>query len=552
MRGLNKARGLGMIIMVLGAMPAFAGGEGGRAPDRVTLQLKWTHAFQFAGYYAALEKGYYREAGLDVTIVEATPGVDPIKNVLEGRAQFGVGTSSLLLERGAGRPVVALAVIFQHSPYVLIARRESATQGIHDLVGKRIMLEPQSDEVLAYLKAEGIPLARITRVEHTYDTRDLIEGRVDAIAGYIINQPYDLDRARFPYDIYTPRSAGIDFYGDNLFTTEAELQAHPARVKAFRAASLRGWQYAIEHPEEIVDLILARYSQRRTRDYFLFEARQMMALLRPELIEVGYMYPGRWRHIAATYADIGMLRPDFDLKGFLYDPHPPPPDLRWLYALAGAVALVMAIVLLIAGYIHRINARLREEAAERERAEERFRRHESRHRVLFENAPVGVFYSTAEGKIISVNRAFARMMGYASPEEAREAINRSSVSEALYVEADERPKLVTQAQAIEGAWVRSDAIAGKTGPSCWGIWCSGLCLTRHTSWKVSWKTSPSGGRRRSRWQRARPDSANCCKAFRRSPCRGTGRMARPNTGIRPLNGCTGTVLKRQSGATWWT
>ncbi|TAN81985.1 MAG: hypothetical protein EPN14_04265 [Gallionella sp.] len=313
------------------------------ALDHVTLQLKWTHAFQFAGYYAAKEQGYYREAGLDVSIVEAVPGVDPVKNVLEGSAEFGVGTSALLLQRKTGKPVVALAVIFQHSPYVLIARQLSATQTIHDLIGKRVMLEPQADELLAYLKKEGIPLDRITQIEHSYDPQDLIGGKIDAIAGYATNQPYYLDRARFAYQIYTPRSAGIDFYGDNLFTAEQELKTHPERVRAFREASLRGWKYAVEHPEEMANLILAKYSRRHTRDYFLFEAKQTIALIHPELIEVGYMNASRWRHIADTYADIGMLPHNFSLDGFLYDPNPRR-DLTWLYRSLAATLLLSIVV----------------------------------------------------------------------------------------------------------------------------------------------------------------------------------------------------------------
>lgn len=96
------------------------------AQDAVTLQLRWSHAFQFAGYYAAKEKGYYRDAGLDVSIQEAHAGDDLIKNVLDGKAQYGVGNSSLLVARKSGQPVVALAVIFQHSPQVLISRQQGA------------------------------------------------------------------------------------------------------------------------------------------------------------------------------------------------------------------------------------------------------------------------------------------------------------------------------------------------------------------------------------------------------------------------------------------
>lgn len=86
----------GGVLLAFGLSPALAA-------TPVTLQLKWTHNFQFAGYYAALEKGYYREAGLEVRLKEAQPGLDVPAQVVSGQADFGVGTSSLLLHRHAGR-----------------------------------------------------------------------------------------------------------------------------------------------------------------------------------------------------------------------------------------------------------------------------------------------------------------------------------------------------------------------------------------------------------------------------------------------------------------
>ena len=245
-----------------------------RALDSVTLQLKWGHGFQFAGYYAAQEKGYYREAGLDVALEEAKPGDDSLRSVLSGKAQYGVGNSSLLLARRSGHPVVVLATIFQHSPLVLIAPRHGPTQGVHDLIGKRLMIEPQSDELMAYLLQEGISPEQISRVEHGFNPQDLVDGKVDAISAYVTNEPYFLEQAGFAYYAYTPRSVGIDFYGDNLFTTEWELKRYPQRVSAFREASLRGWTYAMSHPEEIVDLILAKYSKQHPREFYLFEAQR--------------------------------------------------------------------------------------------------------------------------------------------------------------------------------------------------------------------------------------------------------------------------------------
>ncbi len=316
------------------------------ALENVTLQLKWLHQFQFAGYYAAVQQGYYRDAGLNVTIKPATAGKDPALEVIDGRAEYGVGTSSLLLERNAGKPVVTLAVIFQHSAQILLTREHSSSQTIHSLVGKRLMLRPQAEEVLAYLTKEGVTMRRL---EQSYTIQDLISGRADAISAYITNEPDDLIRAGFPYHAYTPRSAGIDFYGDTLFTTENELKNHPARARAFREASLKGWHYALQNPDEIINLIISTYTPQADRDHLKYEAVEIRKLIQPDLVEIGYMHAGRWRHIAETYNELGMLPKNVNLKPFLYDPYPHK-DLTpvyWVVATAMGLALLFVAVRLL-------------------------------------------------------------------------------------------------------------------------------------------------------------------------------------------------------------
>ncbi|MEV4782261.1 EAL domain-containing protein [Burkholderia sp. LMU1-1-1.1] len=371
---------LSLLVLLLAAAPSFA-------QEKVTLRLKHLHQFQFAGYYAALEQGYYRDAGLDVRILEGADGNQAERDVLSGKAEYGVAGSSLLLARLAGKPVVVLGVVFQHSPYGLAMRQSGGEPDIRRLIGKRAMIGSltdeagNADELLAYLAKEGVPVASIQRVAPSFDPRDLIEGRVDAMAVYTTNEPDMFDRVGFPYDIYSPRAVGIDFYGDNLFTSEREIASHPERVRAFRAASMRGWQWAMSHQEETVDLILNKYSRRNDRQHLLYEARQMVGLVQPVLVEIGYMNPERWRHIADVYAGLGMLPKAVSFDGFLYDGDAKRGSLVWLYRVLGAVAL--ALVLAAAVHFSLL-------ARERKRALDAIRKGEQRFRTMFEASPLGI------------------------------------------------------------------------------------------------------------------------------------------------------------------
>jgi signal transduction histidine kinase/ABC-type nitrate/sulfonate/bicarbonate transport system substrate-binding protein len=360
--------------LLAGLLAILAVGVGAEEPapvklDKVVLQLKWRHQFQFAGYYAAVAQGYYRDAGLDVELREAVPGKDPVQAVLAGEAEFGVGTSELLLLRAAGKPVVVLAAIFQHSPLILLSLRQPETGDLQLLSGKPVMIEPQSAELFAYFKYEGIDPAKLQVREHTFNVRDLIEGRVGAMSAYSTDEPFLLKQAGIDYVTFTPRAGGIDFYGDNLFTTEREIERQPARVRAFRQASLRGWDYALAHPAEIIDLILRDYGRSKSREHLAFEAEQTALLMHPGLIEVGHMNPGRWRHIADTYAEFGMEPAGFDLGGFLYDPDPKP-NLVWLYWALAILALVTVGALGWVFPLVRLNRHLRQATAEAEAANE--------------------------------------------------------------------------------------------------------------------------------------------------------------------------------------
>jgi ABC-type nitrate/sulfonate/bicarbonate transport system substrate-binding protein len=214
--------------------------------------------------------------------------------------------------------VVALAAVFQHSPWCSSPGR--TVVGRDGPVGQADHAEPQSEELLAFLRREGLPPDAVTLAEHSFDYRDLLEGRAEAISAYSTYEPYFLDREHVPFVLYTPLDAGIDFYGDVLFTSEAELAAHPDRVRAFREASLRGWRHAMADPEEAARLVSTRYTSPDMLEFHRFEWRQMVPLLRIDAVPPGEMTVARWQHIAEVYADLDMLPRSFSLEGFLYGP----------------------------------------------------------------------------------------------------------------------------------------------------------------------------------------------------------------------------------------
>lgn len=330
---------------------------GAFALDKVTLQLKWKHNFQFAGYYAAKEKGFYKDIGLDVNIIPAVPGQDVIAPVLNGFAQFGVSNNSLLKERDLGKPVVMLAVVFQHSSVVLLSLEKDMTKGVHSIQNQTAMLETNTAEIAAFLKQANIDIDKMTLIKHSFNPQDLIKGKVDIISAYSIDEPYFLEKENLYYKSYNPRSLGIDFYGDNLFTTEKEIQQHPERVKAFREASLKGWRYAMENKEEIIQTILRDYPTNYTYEFLRFQADKMEDLIQPVLVEMGYFSRDRWQHITKIYQGLGILGQEFDLDDFLYDPSPSV-DLTFFYRSLNIAAGILVLIAAGLIYVLRINRRL--------------------------------------------------------------------------------------------------------------------------------------------------------------------------------------------------
>ncbi len=287
----------------------------------ISLQLPWKHQFEFAGFYAAIEQGYYQELGLDVTIKEYQNKLDLIDEVVNGRAQYGVGLSSLVIDRSQGAPVVLLANIFQHSPLVLLSHAESKIYSPVQMIGKSIMLasfEKDNASLVAMLNSESVSLDQMDVKEHTFNLEDFITGKVDVVSAYMTNEPEVLKERQVKFNIIDPINYGIDFYGDNIFTSEKQLRDHPEQVAHFVKASLKGWRYALDHPEEIIELILKKYSNKKNRQALIYEAETLERFILPDYIELGTIDLERLRRIIDTYKQLKMLPNTFTLDGFVY------------------------------------------------------------------------------------------------------------------------------------------------------------------------------------------------------------------------------------------
>jgi len=354
-------------------------------PREVNLQLLWNHQFQFAGFYAADAQGFYEDEGLDVNIKhggynDSGKAVNPVEEVVFGRADFGITRSDLLLERMLGLPVVALAAIYQRSPFVLVTTTDSGIRRLEDIGQKPVMLVLPSGqgaprridtETLAMLKQAGIDYRQLNNEPPSWDYGDLTKGKTTLMPGYITDTPLYVKRTGGEPVVIDPLDYGIDFYGDVLFTSEHMLSSDPDVVERFRRASLRGWQYALDHPQVVINLILEKYypeAGSEMRELLSYEAQRTTELMQPDLIEVGYMSRERWRKIGQTFVELGLVSGTLELDEFLY--HPGKSDFwqqyrMWIVAVGAVIAVILAVMI----FSIYLNRKLRQQILQREQLE---------------------------------------------------------------------------------------------------------------------------------------------------------------------------------------
>lgn len=383
-----------VICLVLFYTPLY-GEQGLKLPQsKIVLQLRWHPQFQFAGYYAAKEKKYYQQEGLQVEIRPGSFELNTVEEVVAGRAHFGVTNSEILLYRLRDKsPVMVVCPIFQHSPLVFLTRKTSEIRNPQDFIGKRIKMTRQTRdlELHAMLLNEGVTFDRFQMIEGPWEKSFLSDLSVDAVAVYATNEPYYYILGNVEFHLIYPSSYGIDFYGDTIFTSQMYAEKLPERVKAFRRASIKGWEYAMANQQEMIDLIIREYGSTKTKDHLAYEAKQMERLIKPGLLEIGQNNKARWIHIAHVFRQSGQvesLDPD-PLKGFFFDDMTEG-MLFWsryaVWALSGGIFLFALVI--VALFI--FNKRLNREVVQKEESQKALAESEARLNAIFENIYSGL------------------------------------------------------------------------------------------------------------------------------------------------------------------
>lgn len=290
--------------------------------DPVRMQLQWKHQFEFAGFYAAKEKGFYEEVGLDVELLEFDQNTDLVGDVLSGKVDFSLGYSTLIADYLNEAPVVLLANLLKRSPIAIVAQPNIASPA--DLAGKTIMGMMDTEgkaALLMMLRASGVSPKQIKHVPPTFNVDAFVDGKVDAMVVFTSNEIFELEQRNKAFRLFDPSLYGAEHYDGNLFTSRKQLQKHPLRVQRFLTATLRGWRYAMSHPDEVVQLIYEKYNtQKKSLAALQFEAQQISTLMMANVSPIGSIDPLRLRMIGANYIATGLVPEDKPLvfTDFIY------------------------------------------------------------------------------------------------------------------------------------------------------------------------------------------------------------------------------------------
>lgn len=306
------------IAVVLGVIKIISQKNSNDNIQNVNLKLKWLHQAQFAGNYVAIEKGFYKKEGLDVTPIPFSFESPAIDSVVDGESLFGItGADEIILARAKGLPVKAIAVIYKINPVVAFSLKSSGITKPQDFIGKKVGIEKGLNVEYLYatmMSKLNLDRSKIKEVAVGYDASELIRGEVDVSTGYIINEPNKVREAGFEVNTILMADYGANVYADVLFVRDDTVQNNPKLVEKFLKATLDGWQYAIENENEAIDITL-KYATTSTRIHETQMLKSSIPLIYTGNSLLGWMDDDKWYEIQEILLQQKILNNPINING---------------------------------------------------------------------------------------------------------------------------------------------------------------------------------------------------------------------------------------------
>lgn len=261
------------------ASPVFA-----QTMEKTSLRLKWLTQAQFAGFYVALEKGYYKDEGIDLTINPGGPNLLTENLVATGGDTFGLsgGTDSVFAARDKGLPIVCIGVSHQLTPFVFVTHKDGTVKSVADFKGKTVTtwFTGANHVLSAMLSKVGVSPSDVTIQPQQVSVTPFVDKQIDVVTAtrynelYVINQRVGAENLQ----LFVPEDSGVSFPRDTLIVSEKTAKEKPELVVKFLRASVRGWKEAFANEKDAIDVIMkiAPTLDRAQQEFMLTEVKKLM------------------------------------------------------------------------------------------------------------------------------------------------------------------------------------------------------------------------------------------------------------------------------------
>ena len=286
-------------------------------PDEVKVQLGWYHQAQWAGFYSADQNGLYTEEGISIKLMpRSSPRFDTIGVVVEGGADFGTHNGvGMIIARLQGRPVVAVAAIYRRDPFVFMTLPESGITKPRDFPGHTIRtLNPIGSGVVfrAMMNRLGLDPDSVIQVDTGYDMTPFYAREVDIWPGFLTDEVLSARENGYDVNVILPGYYGVHLYGMTIFTTEENIRENPELVERFLQATLRGYRWAIDNPDEAAMLTL-KYNPELDIEHERALMQASIPLIHTGEGQIGWMEADVWEKTHNILIEQGLLDEPLDV-----------------------------------------------------------------------------------------------------------------------------------------------------------------------------------------------------------------------------------------------